>query len=175
VESNYVVYGDRQQLENHKLLNVQVHPRTQVTSWVYIVLVRCVHLFVHVWWVVHLSLSKCIECMTALFRQRAAHCSWVCCQRSFWATTWWREVSSDLLCPTYFIIHHPALLYLKPKDWLACIYLILVYLWVIMISLCYCFTLIDEHDVNLYDMMMLSWWWSCDTLGDSGCFLSTSL
>jgi hypothetical protein len=32
VESNYVVYGDRQHLENHKLLSVLVHPRTQVTS-----------------------------------------------------------------------------------------------------------------------------------------------
>jgi hypothetical protein len=29
----------------------------------------CVHLFVHVWCIVHLSLSKCIECMIALFRQ----------------------------------------------------------------------------------------------------------
>jgi hypothetical protein len=33
---------------------------------------RCVQLFVHDWCVVHLSLSKCIECMIALFRRQAA-------------------------------------------------------------------------------------------------------
>jgi hypothetical protein len=134
VESNYVDYRDRQHLENHKLLCVLVHPRTQVTSWVYTVLLRCVHLLVHVWCIVHLSLSKCIECMIVLFRQRAARGSWVCCRRPSWATTWWRQVSFDLLCPTYFIIHCSALLYLKLKDWLVYIYFILVYLWVIMIS-----------------------------------------
>jgi hypothetical protein len=51
---------------------VLVHPRTQFTSLVYIVLLRCVHLFVHVWCIIRLSLSKCIKCMIALFRQRAA-------------------------------------------------------------------------------------------------------
>jgi hypothetical protein len=59
---------------------------------------------------------------------------------------------------------------LKPKDWLVCIYLSLFTFWVIMVSLCYCFNLINEHDVNIYDMMMLSRWWSCDNLGDSGHF-----
>jgi hypothetical protein len=28
--------------------------------------------------------------------------------------------------------------------------------WVIMVSSCYYFTLINEYDVNIYDMMMLS-------------------
>jgi hypothetical protein len=154
---------------------VLVHPITQVTSWVYTVLLRCVHLFVHFWCIVHLSLSKCIECMVALFRQRAARSSWVCCWKSSWAATWWRQVSSDLLCPTYLLIHCPTLLYLKPNDWLVCIYLILVYLFgLLWLALCYCFTLINEHDVNIYDTMMLSRWWSSDALGDSGCFLSTS-
>jgi hypothetical protein len=75
----------------------------------------------------------------------------------------------------YFIIHCPALLYWKPKDWLVCIYLTLVYLFgLIMVSLCYCFNLINEHDVIFYDTMMLSRWGSYDSLGGSGCFLSTS-
>jgi hypothetical protein len=64
---------------------------------------------------------------------------------------------------------------LKPKDWLAlylpCPWLPFGLLW---LASCYYFTLINEHDVNIYDTMMLSRWWSCDTLGDSGCFLSTS-
>jgi hypothetical protein len=153
---------------------VLVHPRTHVTSWVYTVLLRCVHLFVHVWCIVHLSLSKCIECMIALFKQRATHSSWLCFQRSSWAATWWRQVSSNLLCPTYFIIHRPALLYLKPKDWLVLFTLSFFTFGLLWLALCYCFTLINEHDVNLYDTMMLSQWWSCDTLGDSSCFLSTS-
>jgi hypothetical protein len=107
--------------------------------------------------------SKCIECMIALFRQRAARGSWVCCRRSPWATTWWRQVSSTLLYPTYFIIHYPALHYWKLKDWLVCIYLILVYLfWVIMVS----FTLLLYFNqwtwCEYYDTMMLSRWCSCD-------------
>jgi hypothetical protein len=108
-------------------------------------------------------LSKCIECMIALFRQRAARGSWVCCRRSLWATTWWRQVSSDLLCPTllYNSLCHITLL--KLKDRLVCIYHTLVYLsGLIMVSLCYCFNLINEHDVIIYDTMMLSRWGSCD-------------
>jgi hypothetical protein len=108
-------------------------------------------------------LSKCIECMVSLFRQQAARGSWVCCERSSWATTWWRQVSSDLSCPIYFIIHCPALHYWKLKDWLVYVYLILVYLFgLIMVSLCYCFNLINEHDVIIYDTMTLSRWCSCD-------------
>jgi hypothetical protein len=46
---------------------------------------------------------------------------------------------------------------LKLKDSLVCIYLTLVYLFgLIMVSLCYCFNLINEHDVIIYDKMMLS-------------------
>jgi hypothetical protein len=71
----------------------------------------------------------------------------------------------------YFIIHCLALHYWKLKDWLVCIYLTLVYLlglsW---LALCYCFNLINEHDVIIYDTMMLSWGCSYDTLGDSGHF-----
>jgi hypothetical protein len=119
-------HGDRQHLENNKLLNVISSPYNLNSLLEFILfLLRCVLLFVHVWYAVHLSFTKCIECMIALFRRRATRGSWVCCRRSSWASTWWRQVSSDLLCPTYFVIHHPTLLYGKLKDWLVCIYLIL--------------------------------------------------
>ena len=92
----------------------------------------------------------------------------------FRASVWWRQVSSDLLCPIYFIIHQPAY-HDQPKDWLAlylpCPWLPFGLLW---LASCYCFTLINEHDVITYDTRMLSRWWSCDTLGDSGYFLSAS-
>jgi hypothetical protein len=58
-----------------------------------------------------------------------------------------------------YILHNSLsrITLLKPKDWLVCIYLILVYLFgLIMVSLCYCFNLINEHDVIIYDTMMLS-------------------
>jgi hypothetical protein len=108
-------------------------------------------------------LSKCIECMLALLRQRAARGSWVCYQRSLWATTWWRQVSLDLSCPTLLYNLLSRITLLKLKDCLVYIYLILVYLFgLIMVSICYCFNLINEHDVIIYDTMMLSWWASCD-------------
>jgi hypothetical protein len=120
-------------------------------------------------------LSKCIECMLALFRQRAVWVSWVCCWRPPWATTWWRQVSSDLSCPTLLYNSLSRITLLKLKVWLVCIYLILVYLFgLIMVSLCYCLNLINEHDVIFYDTMMLPRWGSYDSLGGSGSFLSTS-
>jgi hypothetical protein len=107
-------------------------------------------------------LSKCIECMIALFRQRAAHGLWVCAEDPS------EKQPGEGKCPQtyhvllYFIIHCLALHYLKLKDWLVCIYLTLVYLFgLIMVSLCYCFNLINEHDVIIYDTMMLSWCGSC--------------
>jgi hypothetical protein len=104
-------------------------------------------------------LFKCIECMLALFRQQAVRGSWVCCWRPPWATTWWRQVSSDLSCPTLLYNSLSRITLLKPKDWLVCISLTLVYLFgLIMVSLCYCLNLINEHDVIFYDTMMLSWW-----------------
>jgi hypothetical protein len=107
-------------------------------------------------------LSKCIECMIALFRQRAARGSWVCCRRSLWAT-WWRQVFSDLSCPTLIYNSLSRITLLKLKDWLVYIYVTLVYLsGLIMVSLCYWFNLINEHDVIIYDTMMLSRWGSCD-------------
>jgi hypothetical protein len=111
-------------------------------------------------------LSKYIECMITLFRQRAARGSWVCCRRSLWATTWWGQVSSNLSCPTllYNSLSHITLL--KLKDCLVCIYLTLVYLFgLIMVNLCYFFNLVNEHDVMIYDTMMLSRWGCCDYIG----------
>ena len=120
-------------------------------------------MIVNVCCAVHLYFSKCIECMLALLRQRAAHGSWVCCRRSLWATTWWRQVSSDLSCPTLLYNSLPRITLLKLKDWLVCISLTLVYLFgLIMVSLCYCLNLINEHDVIFYDTMMLSWCGPCD-------------
>jgi hypothetical protein len=108
-------------------------------------------------------LSKCIECMLALFRHRAVRVSWVCCWRPPWATTWWRQVSSDLSCPTLLYNSLSCITLLKLKDWLVCIYLTLVYLFgLILVSLCYGLNLINEHDVIFYDTMMLSRWGPCD-------------
>jgi hypothetical protein len=87
----------------------------------------------------------------------------VCCQRSLLATTWWRQVSSDLSCPTQLYNSLSRITLLKLKDWLVCIYLTLVYLFgLIMVSLWYCPNLINEHDVIIYDTMMLSRWGSCE-------------
>jgi hypothetical protein len=95
---------------------------------------------------------------------------------TFWASVWWRQVSSDLLCLIYFIIHQPAY-HDQPKDWLAlylpCPWLPFRLLW---LASCYWFTLINEHDVNTYDTMLSLWlWcWTGDTLGGSSGFSSAS-
>jgi hypothetical protein len=108
-------------------------------------------------------LSKCIECMLALFRQRAVRDSWVYCWRPPWATTWWRQVSSDPLCPAILYNSLSCITLLKLKDWLVYISLTIVYIFgLIMVSLCYCLNLINEHDVIFYDTMMLSRWGPCD-------------
>jgi hypothetical protein len=91
-----------------------------------------------------------------------------------WASVWWRQVSSDLLCPIYFIIHCLAY-YEQPNDWLA-FYLPSPWLpfGLLWLDSCYCFTLINEHDVNTYDTMLSLWlWcWTGDTLGGSSGFSS---
>jgi hypothetical protein len=121
-----------------------------------------VTMIVNVWCVVYLYFSKYIECMLVLLRQRAVQGSWVCCWRPPWATTWWRQVSSNLLCPTILYNSLFCITLPKLKDWLVCISLTLVYLFgLIMISLCYCLNLINEHDVIFYDTMMLSRWGPC--------------
>jgi hypothetical protein len=88
----------------------------------------------------------------------------------------WRQVSSEILCPIYFIIHQPAY-HDQPKDWLAFYspgpWLPFGLLW---LASCYCFTLINEHDVNTYDTMssLWLWCWTGDTLGGSSGFSSAS-
>jgi hypothetical protein len=86
-----------------------------------------------------------------------------------WASVWWRQVSSDPLCPIYFIIHCPAY-HDQPKDWLAfylsCPWLPFGLSW---LASCYCLTLINEHDVNI----MIRWCYS-DDVPVILCFLSTS-
>ena len=76
-----------------------------------------------------------------------------------WASVWWRQVSSNPLCPIYFIIHCLAC-YEQHKDWLAFYlpgpWLPFGLLW---LDSCYCFTLINEHDVNTYDTMLSLWLW----------------
>jgi hypothetical protein len=66
-------HGDRQHLENNKLLNVISSPYNLNSLFEFILFrLRCVPLFVHDWCAVHLSFSKCIECMIALIRRQAA-------------------------------------------------------------------------------------------------------
>ena len=102
-------------------------------------------------------LSKCIECMLALFRQQAVRSSWVCCWRPPWATTWWRQVSSDPLCPIYFIIHCPAY-YEQPKDLLA-FYLPCPWFtfWVTMVSF---MLALYFNQWTWWDTMMILWFYS---------------
>jgi hypothetical protein len=88
----------------------------------------CVHSVAYVWCTGFLLFPKYVEWMIALHRQRAVRGSRECCMRFPWATTWWRQVSFDPLCPTYFIIHCPAY-HDQPKDWLVfCFFLSLVIL-----------------------------------------------
>jgi hypothetical protein len=62
-------HGDRQHLENNKLLSVISSPYNLNSLLEFILfLLRCVPLFVHDWCAVQLSFTKCIECMIALFR-----------------------------------------------------------------------------------------------------------
>jgi hypothetical protein len=146
-----------------------------IIPYVVLCLLRRVPMIVNVWCVVHLYFSKCIECMLALLRQRAVRSSWVCCWRPPWAAIWWRQVSSDLSYPTLLYNSLSRITLLKLKDWLVCIYLTLFYLFgLILVSLCYCLNLINEHHVIFYDTMMLSRWGSYDSLGGSGSFLSAS-
>jgi hypothetical protein len=72
-------------------------------------------------------------------------------RRSPWATiSWWRQVSLDLSL-SYSFFNSPPHYTFMPKDWLAFVIHILVYLlgsdyyW---LALCYCLTLINGHDEN---------------------------
>jgi hypothetical protein len=66
-------HRDKQHLENNKLLNVISSPyNLNSLLSLYFFFWRYVPLFVHVWCAVHFSFTKCIECMIALFKRRAA-------------------------------------------------------------------------------------------------------
>ena len=74
------------------------------------------------------------------------------------------------LCPIHSLIHLPLYTFM-PKDWLAFVIHVLVYLSGLdyyCLALCYCLTLINEHDENIYDTLfsLLLWW--CDTCGLQG-------
>jgi hypothetical protein len=75
----------------------------------------------------------------------------------FWAFVWWRQVSSDPLCPIYFIIHCPAY-YEQPKDLLA-FYLPCPWFtfWVTMVS--YMLALYFNQ-WTWWDTMMILWFYS---------------
>jgi hypothetical protein len=72
-------------------------------------------------------------------------------RRSPWAAVGWRrQVSLDLFCPIYSLIHLLHYTFI-PKDWLAFVIHVLVYLFGLdyyCLVLCYCSTLINEHDEN---------------------------
>jgi hypothetical protein len=60
------------------------------------------------------------------------------------------------LCPTHSFNSLPAFTQFIPKDWLVFVHLVLVYLfWLdyFGLAICYCFTLINEHDEIIYDML----------------------
>jgi hypothetical protein len=135
---------------------------------------RCVPMFVHVWCVVHLYFPNALN-VWSLYLDNEQLVVPECVAKDLP-----EQQPGKGKCPlTYYVLltynSLSRITLLKLKDWLVCIYLVLVYLFgLIMVSLCYCFNLINEHDVIIYDTMMLSLWCSCDNLGDSGCFLSTS-
>jgi hypothetical protein len=74
-----------------------------------------------------------------------------------WASVWWRHVSSDPLCPIYFIIYCPAY-YEQPKDLLAfyspCPWFTF---WITMVS--YMLALYFNQ-WTWWDTMMILWFYS---------------
>jgi hypothetical protein len=82
---------------------------------------------------------------------------WVIQGWRLWASVWWRQVSSDPLCPIYFIIHCLAY-YEQPKDLLA-FYLPCPWFtfWVTMVS--YMLALYFNQ-WTWWDTMMILWFYS---------------
>ena len=77
-------------------------------------------------------------------------------RRSPWAAVgWWRQVSFDLSL-SYSLFNSPPAYTFMPKDWLAFVIHVLVYLFgsdYYCLVWCYCSTLINEHDVVIYDTL----------------------
>ena len=125
------------------------------------------------------TISRMLDVCLHSRRYRAVRGVWGNCRRRPWAAAaWWRQVSSVLLCPIYFIIHCLAY-YEQPKDLLA-FYLPCPWFtfWVTMVN--YMLALYSNQRTwweLLYDTMFLfwiRWWYTCGILGDSGHFPSTS-
>ena len=77
-------------------------------------------------------------------------------RRSPWAAVgWWRQVSFDLSL-SYSLFNSPPAYTFMPKDWLAFVIHVLVYLFGLdyyCLALCYCSTIINEHDEIIYDTL----------------------
>ena len=74
------------------------------------------------------------------------------------------------LCPIHYLIHLPHYTFI-PKDWLAFVIHVLVYLFGLdyyCLALCYCSTLINEHDEIIYDTLFSLLWLWCGTCGLQG-------
>jgi hypothetical protein len=100
------------------------------------------------------SVSRMLDVCLHSRRYRAVRGVWGNWRRRPWAAAaWWRQVSSDPLCPIYFIIHCPAY-YEQPKDLLA-FYLPCPWFtfWVTMVS--YMLALYS----NQQNMMRITWWY----------------
>jgi hypothetical protein len=70
---------------------------------------------------------------------------------------WWRQVSLDPSLSYTFLIHLPHFTFI-PKDWLAFVIHVLIYLFGLdyyCLALCYCSTLINEHD-EIYQWYVVS-------------------
>jgi hypothetical protein len=96
-----------------------------------------------------LNVYMCV-CLRS-YRERSGWRAWGTRRRSPWAAVdWWRQVSLDLSLSYTFLIHLPHFTVI-PKDWLAFVIHVLVYLLGLdyyCLALCYCSTLINEHDEN---------------------------
>ena len=124
------------------------------------------------------TISRMLDVCLHSRRYRAVRGVWGNCRRRPWAAAaWWRQVSSDLLCPIYFIIHQPAY-HDQPKDWLA-LYLPCPWLpfGLLLFSL---MLLLDSNQWTWWDLSMiccfpsLLWCYTCVIQGGSSGFSSAS-
>jgi hypothetical protein len=80
-------------------------------------------------------------------------------RRSPWAAAgWWRKVSLDLSLSYTFLNSLSIFTQFIPKDWLAFVIHVVVYLFGLdyyYLALCYCSTLINEHD-EIYQWYVVS-------------------
>ena len=122
-------------------------------------LVACIFIWsILLYGVLFSTISRMLDVCLHSRRYRAVRGVWENCRRRPWAAiAWCRQVSSDPLCPIYFIIHFPAY-YEQPKD------LLVFYLpcpwftfWVTMVS--YMLALYFNQ-WTWWDTMMILWFYS---------------